>query len=44
MGKTLEPDGGERVLRKQEGGHARKREEPLFHAFPNALMRRIVQR
>ena len=44
MGKTLEPDGGERVLRKQEGGRADKREEPLFHAFPNALMRCIVQR
>ena len=44
MGKTLESDGGERVLRKQEGGRAHKSEEPLFHTFPNALMRRTVQR
>ena len=44
MGKTLESDGGDRVLRKQKGGRAHKSEEPLFHTFPNALVRRIVQR
>jgi len=44
MGKPLESDGGERVLRKQNGGRAHKSEEPLFHTFPNALMRRTVQR
>jgi hypothetical protein len=35
MGKTLELDGGKRVLRKQEGGRAHKGDEPLFHEiFP----------
>jgi hypothetical protein len=34
--KALELDGGKRVLCKQEGGRARKSEEPLFHTFPNA--------
>jgi len=36
MGKTLELDGGKRVLRKQEGGRAHKSDEPLFHTFPHA--------
>lgn len=44
MGKTFELDGGKRVLRKQEGGHAHKCKKPLFHGFTNASMRRIVQR
>jgi hypothetical protein len=34
MGKTLELDGSERVLRKQKRGCPNKREEPLFHTFP----------
>jgi hypothetical protein len=44
MSKTLELDGGKRVLRKQEGGSAHKSDEPLFHAFPHASMQRILQR
>jgi len=36
MGKTLELDGGKRVLPKQQGGCAHKCEKPLFHIFPNA--------
>jgi len=44
MSKTLKLDGGKRVLRKQEGGRTHKSDEPLFHTFPHALMRRIVQR
>jgi hypothetical protein len=39
MGKTLELDGGMRVLCRQEGGSARKNDEPLFHMFPPASMR-----
>jgi hypothetical protein len=35
MGKTLELDGGKRVLRKQEGGRAHKSDEPLFHTIPH---------
>ena len=42
MGKTLELDGGKRVLRKQEGGCAHKSDAPLFHTLPHASMRRIV--
>src|SRR5262249_50854278 len=38
MGKTLELDGGKRVLRKQEGGRAHKSNEPLFHTLPHASM------
>jgi len=35
MGKTLELDGGKRVLRNQEGRRANKGHEPLFHEiFP----------
>jgi hypothetical protein len=37
MGKTLELDGGKRVLRKQEGGRAYKSYEPLFHTIPPGL-------
>ncbi|MGB6288141.1 MAG: hypothetical protein WBG18_27575 [Xanthobacteraceae bacterium] len=37
MGKTLELDGGKRVLRKQEGGRAHKSDEPHFHTFPHAF-------
>ena len=44
MSKTLELNGGKRVLRKQGGRRAHKSDEPLFHTFPHALMRRIVQR
>jgi hypothetical protein len=45
MGKTLELNGGKRVLREQDGGRTHKSDEPLFHEiFPNASMRRIVQR
>ena len=44
MGKTLESDGGDRVLRKQKGGRAHKSDEQLFHTFPHALKQRIVQR
>ena len=44
MGKTLERDSGKRVVRKQDGGRAYQGGEPLLHIFPNALMRRIVQR
>ena len=42
MGKTLERDGGKRVLRKQEGGCAHKSDEPLFHTFPHTSRRRIA--
>ena len=35
MGKTLELDGSERALRKQEGGRADKSDEPYFHTFPH---------
>jgi hypothetical protein len=35
MGKTLELDGGKRVLCKQEGGRAHKSDEPLFHTIPH---------
>jgi hypothetical protein len=42
MGKTLELDGGKRVLRKQEGGRAHKSDEPLFHTFPPCLKRRAL--
>ena len=31
VGKTLELDGGKRVLRKQERGREHKSDEPLFH-------------
>jgi hypothetical protein len=41
MGKTLEREGGKRVLRKQERGRAHKSDEPLFHTFPHASMRRL---
>jgi hypothetical protein len=34
MGKTLEREGGKRVLREQERGRAHKSDEPLFHTFP----------
>jgi hypothetical protein len=44
MGKTLELDGGKRVLRRQEGGRAHQSDEPLFHTFPHASMPRILQR
>jgi hypothetical protein len=37
MGKTLELDGGKRVLRKQEVGRAHKSDKPLFHTFPIQL-------
>jgi hypothetical protein len=37
MGKTLEREGGKRVLRKQERGRAHKSDEPLFHTFPPCL-------
>jgi len=33
MGKALELDGGNRVLRKQEGGRAHKSNQPLCHTF-----------
>jgi len=33
MGKTLERDGGKRVLRKREGGHTHKCKKQLFHTF-----------
>jgi hypothetical protein len=35
MGKTLEREGGKRVLRKQERGRAHKSDEPLFHTIPH---------
>jgi hypothetical protein len=44
MGKTLELDGGIRILRKQEGGRAHKTDKQFFHTFSHVLMRRIVQR
>jgi hypothetical protein len=37
MGKTLELDGGKRVLRQQEGGRAHKSDEPRFHNIPPGL-------
>jgi hypothetical protein len=44
MGKTLEHDGGNRILHKQEGGRAHKTDKQLFHTFSHVSMRRIVQR
>lgn len=35
MGKTLELDGGQRVLRHQHSGGARKSDEQPFHTFPH---------
>jgi hypothetical protein len=43
MGKTLEHDGSNRILRKQEGGRAHKTDKQLFHTFSRVLMRRMVQ-
>jgi hypothetical protein len=37
MGKTLELDGGKRVLRKQEVGRAHNSDEPPFHTFLHAV-------
>ena len=42
MGKPLELDGRNCVLRRQEGGCTYKSNKPLFHTFPYALMRCIV--
>src|SRR5215472_2407890 len=33
MGKTLEHDGSNRILRKQEGGRAHKTDKQLFHTI-----------
>jgi hypothetical protein len=47
MGKTLELEGGKRVLPNQERGRAYKDEKPLLHNILHASvrrMRRIVQR
>ena len=43
MGKTLEHHGGERVLRKHEGGRTHKSKAPLFHTVFPCLKRHIVQ-
>lgn len=37
MGKTLELDGGDRVLCKQRGGDTHKSDEPHFHTFPHNM-------
>jgi hypothetical protein len=43
MGKTLEYNGGNRTLGKQEGGRTRKTDKQLFHTRSHVSMLRIVQ-
>jgi hypothetical protein len=44
MGKTLEHDGGNRILCKQEGGRAHKTDKQLFHTCSHVSMKALYSR